>query len=300
MINGYSSPFNFGHKALEALFDGVVHVQEKVDGSQFSFGKLDGNLVFRSRGQQVDPIDAGMFTNGVKAVYAIADGLHDGFIYRGEYLQKPKHNTLVYERIPNNHIILFDVDRGNQDYMSPSALAMAAEKIGLEVVPYIGALEAKPTLDVLRGMLDRKSILGGQIEGIVLKNYARYGVDKKVLMAKYVSEAFVEKHTGDWKERNPGRNDIIEKIIEEYSTDARRRKAIQHLREAGTIEGVVQDIPIVMREIAQDVLKDDEDEIKERVFAYFWKQISRGLTRGVFEWYKNLLVEEALTTESEE
>lgn len=293
-INSYSSPFNFGHRALQDLFDGIVHVQEKVDGSQFSFGLFDGELFYRSRGQMVDPENAGMFALGVESVKSIAPMLTDGWIYRGEYLQKPKHNTLAYERVPKNHIILFDIDKGNQDYMLPDEFAFAAELVGLESVPYIGKFETKPTIDELRALLERKSILGGMIEGVVLKNYSRFGIDKKTLMAKYVSEAFVEKHTGDWKERNPSKNDIVERIIEEYSTDARRRKAIQHLRESGAIEGVVQDIPIVMREIAQDVLKESEAEIKERLFKHIWKDIARGLARGVPEWYKNHLVETEL------
>jgi hypothetical protein len=42
-LRSYSSPFNLGHKALEDLFDGTVTVQEKIDGSQFSFGVFNGD-----------------------------------------------------------------------------------------------------------------------------------------------------------------------------------------------------------------------------------------------------------------
>ena len=45
-IRSYSSPFNLGHKALAVLFSGSVTVQEKIDGSQFSFGIVDGELGF--------------------------------------------------------------------------------------------------------------------------------------------------------------------------------------------------------------------------------------------------------------
>ncbi len=40
----------------------------------------------------------------------------------------------------------------------------------------------------LYALLEKESILGGKVEGIVVKNYARFGKDKKVLMGKYVSE----------------------------------------------------------------------------------------------------------------
>jgi hypothetical protein len=60
-------------------------------------------------------------------------------------------------------------------------------------------------IEFFRGLLDRVSILGGQkIEGVFVKNYARFNPDKKVMMAKYVSEAFKEIHQGEWKSANPG------------------------------------------------------------------------------------------------
>ena len=38
---------------LDGLLDGGVSVQEKIDGSQFSFGVTDGELLCRSRGRQI-------------------------------------------------------------------------------------------------------------------------------------------------------------------------------------------------------------------------------------------------------
>jgi hypothetical protein len=287
-INSYSSPFNVGHKALENLFTGTVIVQEKVDGSQFSFGVDDSGKWFaRSKRVQLHEQDKyGMFDGAVATVVEIAELLTPGYTYRGEYLQKPKHNTLAYSRVPNGGIIVFDIDKGDQDYMMPEELIAECERIGLEHVPYLGQFDSKPKLDELKVLLDTDSVLGGhKIEGVVLKNYAQFGVDKKTLM---------EKHSKDWKQRNPSRNDVILAIIEDYATEPRWRKAVNHLREEGKIELAPQDIPSLMKEINQDVLSDSEDEIRERLFKHFWKDISRGLTRGFPEWYKNYLVEEAL------
>ena len=124
--------------------------------------------------------------------------------------------------------------------------------------------------------------------------YEQYGIDKKILMGKYVSEKFKERHSGDWKKRNPTQHDIIIKMSEEFGTTTRWQKAFQHLIEEGTIEGVVQDIPILMREINTDILQEHEEEIKDRLFKFFWKKISRGVTKGFPEWYKNKLMEIAL------
>lgn len=300
-LRSYSSPFNFGHKALEALFDGIVYAQEKVDGSQFSFGITeDGDLRARSRKQAipVTPETGGMFQPALDTVLELAPLLTPGHTYRGEFLGKPKHNTIAYERVPKGTIILFDIDQGDQDYLFPVEVASEAIRLGLEVVPTLARYRDKPTLADLKALLDTDSLLGGvKIEGIVLKNYGQYGPDKKVLMGKYVSEAFKEKHGGDWKKRNPTQNDVVLQIIDEYSTEARWRKAIQHLMEQGEIEGVVQDIPVVLREVAKDIHDEDGEAIKERLFKHFWKHISRGVTRGLPEFYKAWLLEEFLGEE---
>ena len=130
--HSYPSIYNMGHRALEALFEDPVVVEEKVDGSQFSFGKFDGEIKVRSKGRAF-PVDAaeGMFQRAVESVLERADLLVDGWTYRGEYLQKPAHNTLKYGRVPRGHIILFDINAAEEDYLSPLAKAEEAERIGL-------------------------------------------------------------------------------------------------------------------------------------------------------------------------
>lgn len=52
-LNSYPKVYALGHPALAGLFDGPVIVQEKVDGSQFSFGLLGQELVCRSHRVQL-------------------------------------------------------------------------------------------------------------------------------------------------------------------------------------------------------------------------------------------------------
>jgi hypothetical protein len=52
--DAYPKIWNLGHAQLtELLWDDVV-IQEKLDGSQFSFGVIDGELRVRSRGREFD------------------------------------------------------------------------------------------------------------------------------------------------------------------------------------------------------------------------------------------------------
>ena len=293
-IRGYSSPFNLGHKMLAKLFDcESIIVQEKIDGSQFSFGLVNGELECRSRNQSVLLDDAGMFDKGVATASDLAHQglLIDGHIYRGEYLMKPKHNTLVYDRTPRGNIILFDIDREDQDYIPYKDAIALADSMDLEYVP-TWVHDGKPSVEQLETWMQQKSVLGNTtIEGLVFKNYDEYGRDSKVLMGKYVSDKFREVHDKDWKKRNPGAKAFVAILVEQYATEARWAKAVQHLAEAGELENEPRDIPKLLKEVNRDVIEECEQEIRDKLFKHFWKQISRGLTRGLPEWYKETLME---------
>ena len=295
-IRGYSSPFNLGHRALTMLFDDPVTVQEKIDGSQISFGLVDGELTCRSRNAEINLEDPQMFKLAIDTALDLAmqNLLVEGYTYRGEFLMKPKHNTLVYDRVPRGNIILFDIDQGDQDYMGRNELYDECDKLDLEVVP-TWIWVTRPTVEELENWLQFKSILGNVlIEGLVFKNYSKYDQGAKVLMGKYVSEKFREVHKSDWNKRNPSRKDFISNVIAEYSTEARWEKARQHLEEAGELEHEPRDIPKLMKEVGQDVFAECGDEIKEKLFKHFWKQIQRGITKQLPYWYKEQLMKDAL------
>lgn len=294
--HSYPKIYNLGHSALEELFRDPVIVEEKIDGSQFSFGKFleeDGKefLRFRSKGAQLNEVaPERMFEKAIEVVKEIRPLLTLGFTYRAEYLAKPKHNTLAYDRIPEKHLILFDINPSEERYLSYDEKKHEANKLGLEIVPLIhnGVVS---DVQMFRDLLEKESVLGGQkVEGVVVKNYQRFGRDGKALMGKFVSEAFKETHAGDWKERHPSHADIIEVLIGKYRTPARWGKAIQHLREKGQIENDPRDIGKLIKEVPPDVLSECEEMIKQDLLSWAWPKISRGITRGLPEWYKDKLL----------
>lgn len=301
--HSYSSIYNMGHRAVAELLKGPVYVEEKVDGSQFSFGLVEGTDVLsgasiyelrvRSKGCQLI-LDAPekMFTLAVETVKTLAPKLTPGWTYRGEYLRNPKHNALIYTRIPLSHIIIFDIETAECEFLSYAEKAAEAARLGLEVVPLLKE-GIVASLDEFRSFLDTDSILGGQkIEGVVVKpvGYGLFGVDKKVLMGKFVSEAFKEVHSKAWREGNPTSGDILATLALEYTTQARWQKALQHLKESGTITDAPQDIGALMKEVPEDVKRECETEIKEKLFAFAWPHIARRVTHGLPQWYKELLL----------
>lgn len=293
-IYSYPTVYAIGHKQIQNIFDGPVTVEEKVDGSQFSFGLIDGELQCRSKGAQIilDNPEK-MFQKAVDFVLSAKDILRSGWIYRCEYLQSPKHNALAYDRVPQNHLIGFDVCTSLETYMTYEQKKAEFARLDLETVPILFSGKVD-NFEQMANLLELVSILGGQkIEGFVVKNYNLFTEEKKVAIGKFVSEKFKEVHKGEWRAANPMQSDITSMLIKQYRTPARWQKAVQHLRESGLLDGSPKDIGPLMKEVSQDVLKECEDEIKDALFAHFWKQVSRGIVTGFPEWYKETLAKSA-------
>lgn len=295
-MESYPKVYHVGHRYLKGIFEERVAVEEKIDGSQFSFGRycIDGidELRCRSKGAEINIIaPEKMFVDAVNTAKELLPYLKIGFTYRCEYLQKPKHNVLAYDRIPKKHLIVFDITSSEgENYLSLTEKHLEAERLGLEVVPliYSGRIESP---EQLREMLSTDSILGGQkIEGVVVKNYYRFGDDGKALFGKFVSESFKESHKGDWRERNPKQGDIITQLIARYRTPARWQKAVQHLRETGELENSPKDIGKLIAEAGKDLEAEEREEIKEYLWKWAWSNIRRGITGGLPEWYKEELL----------
>lgn len=295
-INSYPSIFALGHAAIADLLKNPVIVEEKIDGSQFSFMKTgEGGLICRSKGANINMVaPEGMFLKAVEELRSTLDRIPAGITFRGEYLRSPKHNVLCYGRIPSRHIIIFDINPGLETYLSPEAKRSIANELGFEVVPTLFEGMINDPQEI-RAFLELESVLGGQkIEGVVIKPaaYDLFGRDKKVLMGKFVSEAFKEVHAGEWKAEHAtkGPKEIVQLLATQYATPARWQKALIHLKEEGKITDSPKDIEGLMAVVPGDVLKECESEIREKVFEWVWPQLRRSLTRGLPTWYKGELL----------
>jgi hypothetical protein len=296
-ISGYPKIYSLGHRAIRDIFKEPVTAQEKVDGSQISFMKKDGAVYVRSKGAMLyfeNPEK--MFSLGMTQIALMAPKLVDGWIYRGEYLRGPKHNVLSYDRLPKRHIIIYDIQVGDQEFLNQIHMTDAANDLGLEAVPgwYLPA-DIKQE-DIAKLMLE-VSVLGGvPVEGIVFKNYNRFDqYTGKVMMGKHVSEAFREVHRSK-KYKTTGK-DRIQMLVEQYRTEARWQKAAQHLRDVGGLTDSPKDIGQLIKFVTHDVLEECREEIADALFKWGWKQISRGITAGLPEWYKEQLLQKQFETQ---
>lgn len=289
-MGAYGKIYSLGHRAVQEILLDTVVVEEKVDGSQISFGVRDGVLWARSKGAELNlEQPEKMFARAIETIKELATKLTPGWTYRGEYLNKPKHNVLAYTRVPNKHIIIFDIDKGEEDYLVPEYKKIKAEELGLETVPllYSGVLM---DLEPVQKLLTTQSILGGQVvEGVVIKNYHRFGIDKKVLLGKVVREDFKEQHKREW---GSGDNEsILVRIIKKYKSEARWAKAVQHLREQGQLKEEPSDIGPLLKEIPRDLYEEEKAEILDMLWSWAEPHIRRGVAARLPDWYKARLLD---------
>lgn len=290
MIPEMGKVYNLGKPETEGILDGPVIVQEKVDGSQFSFMvDADGELHCRSKSASIDPWNPpAMFAAACATVLNAytAERLERLVVYRGEAFRGPKHNVLQYARAPRGGLALFAVDF-DEEWLAGDTLVRVADELGTEAVTVFGDGVVVDEADLSR-MLATESMLGGvPVEGVVVRSLSM--VDRwtgRPLVAKLVSEAFRETKKRPRPSKEPGR-DIVETIAETYATEARWAKAAQHLREEGKLSGTMRDMPLLIAEVARDVLDEEGDVIRSELLA--WAQ-QRGLAKkfsnGLAEWYR--------------
>lgn len=292
-MNAFPKIFAIGDDKIKSIFDDDVEITEKIDGSQFGFGKMPGGELFiRSKGARIYPENPNqMFMEGVEYVLSIQNKIPSGMYFYGEYLKNPKHNVLSYDRTPKNHIILFGCSTAgetfSQDYMR------YAELFDLESVPviYNGKID---NVDQILNLLDRISILGKEkIEGLVVKNYNKMiqigNIYLPLMCGKYVAERFKEVHQKNWKSENTGKGRFdLYKLG--FQTEARWQKAVQHLRDLGDLTNTPKDIGNLLKEIHRDIEEEEKENIMKALWKFFGGDIKRTATKGMAEWYKEQLL----------
>ena len=295
MLRPNSKIHNVGKREVAGILNYPVVVQEKIDGSQFSFtvagtpGNDDFELHCKSRSQPINIAEPPKLF--APAVTWCIENVHDltpGLIYRAEAMCAPRHNKLAYGRAPKAGFVLFDVERGENDYFGPQELAEEADRLGCEVVPYQVFDQGTFTQADAEKWLNTDSMLGDvKIEGFVIKAYGVVDQWGQTLMAKHVSDAFKEiMGTKKNTKQSP-----VEWMIERYRGHARWNKVVQHLSESEQLDHSMKDVGPLLKELATDLLNEEQDAIKQLLFDHYWKDIQRGVSFGFAEWYKGQLLE---------
>lgn len=300
MFPGFPKIQTLGTRFTSHIFNGPVEITEKLDGSQIGFRVENGELHARSKRQPLVANERGMFSLAMTELqerqHLMPDSTH---VFYGEYLSKPRHNALTYGRVPKGHIALWAVKHG-ATWMCHDSVAKWARWLDLEAVPLLyeggtdGMLAGSAELTAsLEHTLARTSVLGNvDMEGLVITNRTvgmhSSGEDVPFTCAKYVSTAFKEVMQTPKKDKTQ-RN--WEEYKEQFRTEARWAKALQHLREEGVLEGDMTDIGKLMKEAQSDLLEEEKAVIVDHLWKTFGKELLKSSTRGLPDWYKQQLAE---------
>lgn len=268
-------------------------LQEKVDGSQYTFGLWDGELVLLCQGK--DKSKESMFASANDAISLIKDNLNPDYTYHGEYLSKPGHNVITYERRPKMYVILYDI-KGPEGWLHPCDVVKEAERIGLESVPLLYVhQEWQDQCDpraIAEMFFDDKypSCLGGnQMEGMVIKIIHKPGVCNPARVHKICTEIFKEKHkigVPDKERILPSVEKIIEDIGLQWNVRGRFRKALIHLKENGVdVSEPLEKFREIENELDKDLSKEAKDEIKLCLWGDLKKLCLSKLTEGCGAYY---------------
>jgi hypothetical protein len=294
-VPSYGKILTLGSVGTEGVMDGpLLIVQEKVDGSQFGFGwALDGEFCMRSHNAQIDPLATpGQFKEAIDVCQRIGEKLQlKGLFVYCEYLQKPKHNTIKYGRVPLNHLMLFDACNPT-GWLTRRDLRVLAHVFEIELVPdlYIGPV----SLEALKNLLTMPSVLGGSaVEGVVLKDYTKSSPMSHTgifpLMAKFVNDEFKERNKKEWKANSP--KGTLDTYAQTFCSPPRWQKAVQHLADEGKLTHSPRDIGLLVAEVKRDIVEEEGPMIKEELYNLMVAEILRHSVRGLPEWYKAKLLE---------
>jgi hypothetical protein len=306
-IPSYTKILTLGSRYTENALVGEVIIQEKIDGSQFKMGlNDDGKLKIGTKSTIIDhPDENKMFKKGTEYILSIESEIQkfpiDTYFYC-EFLQKPNHNVLKYEKVPLNNIVLFDVLYQGK-FVERTQLEDIAGRLSIDVVPelYRGTLKDRAVgggytnpLDFLKRIIETTpSFLGNElIEGVVIKNYTQtilLGGNVFPLFTKYVRESYKERHEVEWKIKKPKAS--LQEYIQGFKNENRWIKAILHLKECGLITQSPKDIGILIEEVKDDIMKEEEENIKNYLFKTFKEDILRNSIKGLPGWYKERLLE---------
>jgi hypothetical protein len=283
-------------------------VQEKIDGSQFSFCKAADSSVapvnFFCKGNPKRTGDA-LFNKGIAVVSMLHDKLNPELVYHSEYMSKPRHNAVTYDRLPKYYCVVYDIRHIiSGQFFSPAELQVECDRLGLECVALLfdnsvtrdTTLDAKAVAeDLIAQIMDGRlaSCLGtNKPEGVVLKchNFMKEATHElgttttSNTKLKFVTSAFKERKSTKipkTKADSLTPSQFLRSVGSLYDTQPRLRKGIQRMRDIRNLqcESSAEYREELEKDLDEDLIKEYGDMLKVTITAEFqrWVQICRNV-----------------------
>lgn len=304
----YPKILSLGHDLVADIFNNPVEISEKIDGSQCRIHLTEDITACGSKNTGI--ADMNMFGIAHEQTQRIWNEKvwmtfgNDVTLFT-EFLNKEKHNVLVYDRVPLNNLYLFGAIIDDR-HLQTEELIKLANELQIEP-PNILASEIKiGDQEELKSYLTFDSVLGGTIlEGVVIKGYhdtyppllaSTQAFFSYPLASKLVRDDFKERLHKEWggkkKKELP-----INKVTAEFFTEARFHKSVQHLDDEDKIEYEMKDLKVLIPEFYDDLLDEEKDEIAKVALEGFWAHLRKKSDAFVVKEWKKYLLEKQFNKE---
>jgi hypothetical protein len=246
-LKKYPDIERLGHEDNKDIFlsgEDTLVVEEKVDGGNGSFWQEDDGIHFGSRNRDLTlENDTKMFAGFQKQLREHLESLekegvkiNPDYIYYFEWMAK---HTISYTQVP--FVIGFDIrmkrsanSEGEGLFIGRDARDQEFKRLKIESVPLVwrGKVNDFRTLEI-RELIPKSKYYDGFAEGIVIKNYCRkHPFYNHQIYAKLVRDEFKEDNKAVFGNVRNKSSDTS-KIVEEFCTDARIRKAVLYFIDNG-------------------------------------------------------------------
>lgn len=298
----YPKILHIGAPLVSTIFNNEVEITEKVDGSQCRIELTEDSVMVGSKNQGI--ADHNMF----EIAHDQGERIHKETDWRTlgskvtlfcEFLNKPNHNTIKYDRVPLNNLYLFGAMVGDtQDHMVTGGLIEMADHLEIDP-PNVIICGMVESVGELNEFMTHQSYLGGSVvEGVVIKNYNRTYDPLQVhsqeyigypMAAKYVRDDFTVSNAKQWNTLS--RKKGVDSLVDRFFIEARFRKTIQHLCEDGKIEYQKKDLQFLIPEFFDDLMDEKKDEMTRMIMGEIFKALRRRASGYVVKAWIDYLAE---------
>ncbi len=279
------------------------HVQEKIDGSNFSFKyhrdkeglrTLPHTLQFTCGSKPLVQTND-MFVKTCTVLNELSPIFNKWYVYHGEAVRCTKHNVAKYMRVPRHYFVCFDIyDNEHKQWLGLDELEAECLRCDIECVKtiYVNCDNSTQPSVIMKNIIEQInkgniiSQLGGKPEGIVFKHPRLYSkgsysaVKRKMVTAEFKESA----HTKQVKINNSA-DDFLAQLGLCFATGPRFAKANQHLEERGDLCAQ----PATNRRlIIKELDADFDKEYKAEIMLYLWQELGHIIKNnariGITEW----------------
>lgn len=286
-FKAYPKIHRLGKEETDGILDeGIIIVQEKVDGANTSIWNDDGVIKCGSRTRELPDTESfngfveWVRDNKVIVDYLTANPSHTLF---GEWLVR---HTIAYNETSYKKWYLYDI-LTNDGFMNLKDVVAISEEKGFDY-PTIFA-EGVLTLDEIKSHVG-KTTLGEHGEGVVLKRHGFINKFGDHSYAKIVTEKFKEDN-GITFGGNNKHSEVYQEMyfVNKYCTLARVQKIMNKLQPEIDKRLDLEHIPRIASTCYHDMITEEGWEIAKAQRVVDFKTLQRLANKKFIQIYKDLI-----------